>query len=396
MVQFIQPHPGQKTILNSRARFRVVACGRRFGKTETGKILLLERALRGETCWWLAPTYTMASQVWRDLKTLLKPVPRLAISETERRIDLRGGGMIAIRSTHQADLLRGAGLDFAVLDEAAFMDPGVWPQVVRPMLADRRGGAAFLSTPYGRNWFWELYRVGLDPEEPEWQSFHFTTEDNPLIDAAELEAVRRETPDRIFREEYLAQFMADAGQVFRGIEEAASAPVNPQPRRGARYIAGVDWGREDDYTCIVIIEAGSGRMVALDRFNQVGWSLQRGRLRALCQRWRPTVIWAEANSIGAVNIEALQGDGLPVRPFVTTGHSKARLIEGLALALERREIALLPDPVLLAELASYRLERLPGGGYRYSAPPGAHDDTVMAAALAWHGVRQGLMRLDFA
>ena len=56
---------------------------------------------------------------------------------------------------------------------------------------------------------------------------------------------------------------------------------------------------------IVIIEAGSGRMVALDRFNQVGWALQRGRLRALCQRWRPGVIWAEANSIGAVNIEAL-------------------------------------------------------------------------------------------
>ncbi len=396
MVQFIQPHPGQKTILNSRARFRVVACGRRFGKTETGKILLLERALIGQTCWWLAPTYAMASQVWRDLKTLLKPAPWLAISETERRIDLRGGGVIAIRSTHQADLLRGAGLDFAVLDEAAFMEPGVWPQVVRPMLADRRGGALFLSTPYGRNWFWELFKLGIDPEEPEWQAFHYTTADNPLIATAELDAVRRVTSKRVFREEYLAHFIADAGQVFRGISAAASAPANPQPKAGAVYIGGVDWGREDDYTCIVIIEADSGHMVALDRFNQVGWSLQRGRLRALCQRWRPAVIWAEANSIGAVNIEALQGDGLPVRSFVTTGPSKARLIEGLALALERREIALLPDPVLLGELASYTLERLPGGGYRYSAPPGTHDDTVIATALAWHGVRQGFTRMDFA
>lgn len=374
----------------------MIACGRRFGKTETGKILLLERALRGGKCWWLAPTYAMASQVWRDLRTMLVAVPWLAISETERRIDLEGGGLIAIRSTHQADLLRGAGLDFAVLDEAAFMEPSVWPQVVRPMLADRRGSAVFLSTPYGRNWFWELFRLGLDPEEPEWQAFHFTTADNPLIAAAELEAVRRVTPERVFREEYLAHFTADAGQVFRGIAEAASAPVNPQPQPNALYIAGVDWGREDDYTCVVIIEAGSGHMVALDRFNQVGWSLQRGRLRALCQRWRPAVIWAEANSIGAVNIEALQGDGLPVRAFHTTGHSKTRLIEGLALALERREIALLPNPVLLAELASYTLERLPGGGYRYSAPPGAHDDTVIAAALAWHGVRQGRPRLDFA
>jgi len=107
------------------------------------------------------------------------------------------------------------------------------------------------------------------------------------------------------------------------------------------------------------------------------------------------VVWAEENSIGAVNIEALQTEGLPMRPFQTTARSKTPLIEGLALALERGEIALLPDPVLLQELAAYSIERLPGGGYRYGAPPGLHDDTVIATALAWHGVRYGGVRIDF-
>lgn len=386
------------TIMQAQNRFRVVACGRRFGKTETGKLLLIEHAwYRKKRCWWLAPTYQMASQAWRDLKTVIMTTngPGITISEAERRIDLPGGGMIAVRSTHHPDHLRGEGLDFAVLDEAAFMEPLVWPQIVRPMLLERRGGAIFLSTPNGRNWFWELFKLGLDPEEAEWASFHYTSYENPLVAPEDLETIRRNTPERIFKEEYLAQFLGDSGAVFRGIHDAALASAAARPVPGRRYIAGVDWGRDHDYTAIAIIDAETKHMVALDRFHQIGWELQRGRIAALYNTWHPAVIWAEANSIGQPNIEALQAEGLPVRAFFTTAQSKKPLIESLALGIERREIALLPDDVLLGELASYQLERLPGGGYRYSAPSGGHDDTVIATALAWHGARFGRIVIDF-
>lgn len=391
------PHPGQRTILNSRARFRVVACGRRFGKTELGKIALVEAALRGAHCWWLAPTYGMAEAVWRALLNAAADLPTARVDASARQIDLRGGGLIAIRSAHQPDRLRGMGLDLAVLDEAAFMHPATWPEVVRPMLLGRAGGALFLSSPRGRNWFYDLYRLGLDPSQPEWQSFHFPSCDNPLIPPAELEALRAITPERIWREEYMAEFIDDTGQVFRGLHEAARAPVNAAPRAGTLYVGGVDWGRDGDYTAIALIDAGTRQMVALERFNQVGWASQRGRLANLCARWRPAVLWAEANSIGAVNIEALLAEGLPVRPFQTTAASKPPLIDALALAIERGELALLPDETLLGELAAYRLERLPGRGYRYGAPPGGHDDTVIALALAWHGIGGGAAaRVDFA
>ncbi|MBZ0296048.1 MAG: hypothetical protein K8L99_26040, partial [Anaerolineae bacterium] len=264
------------------------------------------------------------------------------------------------------------------------------------MLLDRQGRALFLSTPYGRNWFWELFQMGLDPSQRTWRSFQYTSYDNPLIDADELEQIRLVTPERVWREEYLAEFVDDAGQVFRGVQAAATAPLHPTPQPGARYIGGIDWGREGDYTVIALIDADSHRMVALDRFHQVSWSLQRGRLKALYEQWQPVVIWAEANSIGSVNIEALQAEGLPVRPFQTTAQSKRPLIEGLALAIERGELALLPDQTLLGELAAYQLERLPGGGYRYGAPSGLHDDTVIATALAWHGVIHGQVLVDFA
>lgn len=348
-------------------------------------------------CWWLSPTYRMAGQVWRDLRRDCRQMKQdIVINQADMQIDFENGGSISIRSTHQPDNLRGAGLDFVVLDEAAFMLPNVWSEVIRPMLLERRGGALFISTPYGRNWFWEIYQLGLDPAQPEWRSFHFTSYDNPLITRDEIDAIRNTTPERVFRAEYLAEFVDDEGQVFRGVSEAATAPAAAQPVPGRLYVAGIDWGRSHDYTVMTVVDAETRRLVALDRFNQVGWELQRGRLKLLYERWQPGAVWAEENSIGSVNIEALQAEGLPVRPFKMTAASKAPLIEGLALAIERGELTLLPDPILLTELTAYEMRRLPGGGYRFSSPPGLHDDCVISLALAWHGVRYRGAGIDFA
>lgn len=390
-----QPHPNQQRILADHRRFRIVACGRRFGKTEVGKREILEKGSAGKQCWWVSPTYLMADQVWRDLVAAVEGVAGVVITKKTRRIDFAEGGMIAVRSAHSPDHLRGAGLDFVVLDEAAYMLPNVWSEVIRPMLVERRGGALFLSTPNGHNWFYDLFRLGMDDEEDEWGAFRFTSADNPLIEAAELDSIRRTTAERVWNQEYLAQFTADAGQVFRDVETAATVPPDTVPQPGKRYVAGVDWGREGDYTVIAIMETDTGRLVALDRFNQVGWALQRGRLAEVHARWKPDVIYAEANSIGSPNVEALQAEGLPVKPFTTTATSKPPLIESLALAIERHEIALLPDETLLGELAAYRAERLPGGSFRYSAPSGGHDDTVIALALAYHAARQPRVSLDF-
>ena len=330
------------------------------------------------------------------MKATVRPLPGIAISESERRIDIDGEGMIAVRSAHHPDNLRGEGLDLAVLDEAAYMAPDLWSQVVRPMLTTTRGGALFLSTPWGRNWFWDKYRLGLDDDVPEWKSFHFTTASNRMIDREELASIRRQTTEHIWRTEYLAEFSDESGQVFRGIRAAVIPGAVEAPEAGHNYVAGVDWGRHHDYTVIVVIDATARRLVALDRFNNIGWSLQRGRLKAMAAHWRTRLIWAEANSIGAPNIEALQEEGLPMRSFLTTSQSKSPLIEALALAIERGSLGLLDDPALLGELASFSLERLPGGGYRYGAPPGTHDDTVIATALAWHGVANGGIGFDFA
>jgi phage terminase large subunit-like protein len=371
----------------------VVACGRRFGKTETGKILVIERALAGLTAWWISPTYRMADDVWRSLKATLAGVA-LEKDERMRRIALPGGGVIRVQSGHDPDALRGAGLDVAVLDEAAYLHPDVWRAAIRPALSDRRGEALFLSTPRGRNWFWGLYMRGQQ-NGGQWQSWRFPTTANPLIDSAEIEAAREMMPERLFRQEYLAEFLPDAGGVFRGVEAAATVAAGESPDPGERYVFGVDWGRVNDFTVVAVLAVESRRLVALDRFNGIGWALQRARLADLAAIWQPETIWAEANSIGGPNVEALQAEGLPVAPFTMTASNKGPLIEGLALAIERGDLALLRDPVLIGELEAYSVERLPGGGFRYSAPAGAHDDTVIASALAWHGVHASGTEISF-
>jgi len=117
---------------------------------------------------------------------------------------------------------------------------------------------------------------------------------------------------------------------------------------------------------------------------------QLGRLRAMAAQWKPVAIIAEANAMGGPLVEQLQRENLPVMPFLTTNASKAMIIEGLALALERGEIRIPNDPVIIGELQAYEQERLPGGTFRYGAPAGVHDDIVMSLALAWHGTTNSL------
>lgn len=391
------PHIHQQAVLNSPARYRVVVCGRRFGKTELGKMALVEAALAGGHVWWLAPTYKMANEVWGDLKRVLAPNTE-SVNNTDTTLTLRAnGGKVAVRSAHNPDNLRGAGLDFVVLDEAAFITDDVWPEVIRPMLLERKGRALFLSTPRGHNWFWRIYQRGNARDNPQWAAFHYPSSAAPHISADELAAIQRETPAHVFESEYMAAFVQHSGAVFRGIQRAAIAPLAAHPHAGHEYVMGIDWGRDVDYTAAIVLDITGDvpRMVAFDRFNQIDYSLQRERLAVLAKRWHVSQIWAESNSIGTVNIEELRRLDLPVRAFTTTAQSKTALIEALAVALERGDLMLQPQPVLLDELQGYALTPLPGGGFRYSAPLGGHDDTVIALALAWHAATQPTFRIAF-
>lgn len=374
-------HPAQQAIAASSARFRVLACGRRFGKTSYAVEELARVALTGQPVAYFSQTYKAVIEVWRELRAHLARHTERA-SEQEKRIDLKGGGVIECWSLDSPDSPLGRNYALIVFDEAAIhRSADTWPRVIRPLLTDRKGRALFLSTPRGKNWFWELYAKGLDPLQTEWASFQYPTTANPFIDPAEVESARLDMPDRLFRQEYLAEFQDGDSGVFRGVQ--ALSTLTRQGRvDGHKYAFGVDWGKAHDYTAISVLDLTTGEQVALDRFNQIDWSLQRGRVRALFDEYQPSVIWAEKNSIGDPNIEELRREGLPVKAFQTTAQTKKTLIERLALAFEQRTVKLLADPVQVHELESFEMRQSSAGNWQYSAPDGGHDDTVIALALS--------------
>lgn len=380
----IRPHDNQLPIIHPQARYNVIAAGRRFGKTESQKLRAIYMVMEGLHVWWVNPTFDNTTDAWLDFLAFFEQfVARDKINKSRREIHTPTGGRL--RLVGADNFKRGSGIDHVFIDEAAFCNlDDLWQYQLEPMLLENKGGATFLSSTNGRNGFWRLYQRGLDENEPKWQSWHFTSYDNPLLDASEIDDIKRHVPQRVFEQEYMAEFLDDGGAVFRNLRactygEQIGKSDNP-------VIIGVDWARYNDYTVLTVIDTITKQVVEIDRFNQIDWTMQRNRLHALCNRYTVSEIWAESNSIGEPNIEELQKQGLPIQGFTTTNASKAEIINSLALAFEQAEIGIPNDPTLLGELQAYSIERLPSGNWRYSAPDGMHDDMVMSLALAWHGI----------
>lgn len=212
------------------------------------------------------------------------------------------------------------------------------------------------------------------------------------MDPAEIESARRNLPERIFAQEYLAQFLEDGGGVFRRVTAAVDTALATDPGSrdvgdGRAYVIGVDWGRHQDFTVFVVLDARDKAVVALDRCTQIEYSLQLARLRALRTRYPHAALVAEANSIGGPLVEQLRRDGVNVSAFQTTHASKGQIIESLAVAFEQGELRIPATQWLIDELLAFDQERTASGLMRYSAPAGSHDDGVMALAIAWHGVQ---------
>lgn len=360
--------------------------GRRWGKSFMSGTLALSVADHGGAVAWVVPTYKNARPTWRFCEIMTGPVAnQLKINKTERVIEFPSGGWLGVYSGDNDVSLRGDAFDLVIADEAARLSETTYTDVILPTLADRDGVCFLISTPRGRNWFFqEFTRAYGDGVQAAAFTAPSTANPMPTIQRA-AERARELVSDRTYRQEWLAEFLDDGGGVFRRIREAATATPQDGAQVGHLYILGADWGRTNDATVLTVVDATTREVCYIDRMLDTDYRLQTSRLRALSERFNVAQIVAETNSMGGPLVEQLLGEGLPVMGFTTSNASKALIIDALALAFERDELRILNDAQLIAELQAYEAERLPGGMIRYSAPAGMHDDYVMSLALAWHG-----------
>jgi predicted phage terminase large subunit-like protein len=234
----VELHPKQTEVFNDNHRFKVVAAGRRFGKSRLAAWTLIIEALKSKEkdVFYVAPTFQQAKDImWTVLKELGHEVIK-TVHENTAVITLVNDRKIYLKGSDRPDTMRGVGLAYVVVDEYADMKPQVFEQILRPALSDVKGGALFIGTPKGRNHFYELYQMAQRNEDEDWVSFHFTSFDNPLLDPKEIEAAKKSMSSFSFRQEYLASFEAASSELFKE-EWIHYVDSDDTPSDGQYYIA---------------------------------------------------------------------------------------------------------------------------------------------------------------
>lgn len=209
--------PWQQKVWEDKARFKVVAAGRRTGKSRLAAYLLIVNALQANKghVFYVAPTQGQARDImWQTLLEVGHPV--ITGSHINNlQVKLINGATISLKGADRPETMRGVSLKYLVMDEYADMKPSVWEQILRPALADQKGGALFIGTPMGRNHFYELYQFGASEEDSSYKSWHFTSYDNPLLDPSEIDAAKKSMSSFAFRQEFMASFEAQGGELFK-------------------------------------------------------------------------------------------------------------------------------------------------------------------------------------
>ena len=303
--------PWQQEVFKDTTRFKVIAAGRRCGKSRLAATTLLIEGLRcptGSAVLYVSPTMGQSRQIIWDL---LLDLGREVIQSSHVNnldITLINGARIYVRGADRPDTLRGVSLTYAVLDEVADIKVEAWEQVIRASLSDKKGRAIFIGTPKGRNWFYDLFNLGKDGDDTDWKSWHFTTKDNPMIDPKEIESAKKTLSSFSFKQEYMASIDTAGSDVFKeewikygnepqegsyyiacdlaGFEEVARQASNSRKRLDESAIAVVKvtddgkwWVKKIEHGRWDIKETASKILTAIRDFRPISVGIERGALK---------------------------------------------------------------------------------------------------------------------
>lgn len=396
-VQGFTPTKKQKEIINACTtndiKYIIGCFGRQAGKSFTAMNLLLKWVLEDNSsvAMWVSPVYSQAKKVFTELtNTIAGTGLTKSINKSELTITFINGSVMYFRSGEREDTLRGYTLTYLVIDEAAYIKDEVWNTVLRPTVLVQGKKVLFISTPKGRNWFYNLAMRGYSNDYPQYKTFHATSFDTPYITEEELVEAKMSLPETIYKQEILAEFIDDGGEVFSNLKLNCILNSYPQMMGDKKYYAGLDFGRQNDYTVLTILNS-EGEMVDFYRERQKSWDIIISEVVNKLKKWRP-VCFAEVNSIGDVLFENIRKQYPSIQPFVTNNESKQNLIEDLIMCLNEEKLKL-PSPELNAdlykELSVFTYEYSPKTRkVKYGSPNGFHDDTVISLALAYHSFKK--------
>ena len=390
-VEGFTPHIKQKEVvdlcLDKTTKYIICTTGRQFGKTFLAMNILLKWALEdnGSISMFVAPVYSQSKKVFSELVSAIAGSGlTISTNKSELFITFINGSIIYFRSGEREDSLRGYTLDYLIMDEAAYQREGVWKTVLRPTVLVKGKKVLFISTPKGKNWFYELANRGYSDEYPQYITYHATSFDTPFITQQELEEAKLSLPENIYKQEILAEFLGDGGEVFSNLTNTCVLTSYPSKETNERYYAGLDIGRANDYTVLTILNT-KGEVVRIYRQRQNSWNVIVSEVVKNLKEFnaRCTI---EINGLGDPIFEQIKKQYPNIEPFFTSNDSKQNIIEELIMTLNEEKIKLPTkdlNPDLHKELSVFTYEYSPKTRkVKYGAPSSMHDDMVMSLALA--------------
>lgn len=383
----IKNFPKQQEVFDHPARFKIASKGRRFGLTKGAANDFIKCAIKKEFkrgFWGDTVNANIDRYVERYFIPELKKLPaNMWQWKKQQRVLHIMDSYIDFRSSDNPENWEGFGYDKAFLNEAGIIlkNEYLWYNAVRPMLMEFKPKSVIGGTPKGKGVFHDLYQKGLDPDNKEYKSFHFTTYDNPYLDPKEIDSMKDDMPEQVAKQEIYAQFLEDEGVVFRGIKHVMNA-VPLQPVTGHLYVMGVDLAKVQDYTVITVYDRTTKSQVYQDRFKELDWNYQKKKIAIVCRHYNNALVSIDASGLGDPIADDLARAGLPVEPFKITNESKKEMIEKLAIWIEQRKLSMLDIEETFHEFTEYSYEISKSGRIIYNAPEGSHDDIVISHALA--------------
>ena len=316
---------------------------------------------------YITPTYKLAKTFFEKL-TQCVPFEN---NKSDLTIHFPNMGTVEFFTGERLDNLRGRKFHLVVIDEASFI-PNLqdgWLNSIRPTLTDYQGRALFLSTPRGKNYFYSLYMKG---GQRDWESFKFTTYDNPYIKTSEINDAKAQLPSSVFEQEYMANPMENAANPF-GAEHITKCTCYLSSNEAMYY--GIDLAKSFDWTVIIGLDS-DGKVCHFDRF-QKDWLQTKETIKQIRKHKH---IFIDSTGVGDAIVEDLQKYFNDMTGFKYTSTSKQQLMESLASSIHKKEIGF-PEGPIKDELEIFEY-LFTSTGVRYSAPVGFHDDCVNALALA--------------
>jgi hypothetical protein len=398
IIDYTRPflYPYQTAILNCPARFTICEASTKVGKTASHIVWLFEQALvckANQSVWWVAPTVAQAKIAFDRMKVQITDKEIYKANESLRTITLVTGAKIEFKTADKADNLYGDDVYAFVFDEFTRAREAAW-FALRSTITSTGGKGKFIGNVKGKkNWGHKMAMRAKTEDDKDYKYFKITAYDaaaagmrtkdgRPFIE--EIEAAKRDLPDSVFKELYLAEASEDGSNPF-GLDHIRRCIYDESDREPICH--GADLAKKRDWTVLTSLDQFGSVTKGWKRF-QKDWKQTTEEILSLPKG--PIAI--DSTGVGDPIGEDISSKRDDVELFVFTSRTKQQLIEGLAVAIQKRLISF-PEGIISHELEQFEFVYT-REGVRYSAPSGEHDDCVMSLALAWHKYKEASLYIN--